>query len=101
MHTETEKEVNTAVSTCALFHDYVCVYLWGRSIIENVLMTYHTRVQADIPRGFSGPQSDRPHSGEPQAGHSSLDHKLESDSMAQCVASGTHDIHLVTLSNKV
>lgn len=45
-------------------------------ITENELITYRTRVTADIPQGFSEQASDHPHSGALQAGYSSPDHTL-------------------------
>lgn len=41
-------------------------------------MAYHIHVLADIPLGFSEPQSDRHHSVALQVDHSSPDHTLES-----------------------
>lgn len=74
---------------------FVCVFVRARAkqssnITANVYMSYHTRVQADIPRGFSGPRSDRPHSGALRAGRSSPDHTLKSHRETVCCSSYTH-----------
>lgn len=61
---------------CVLRFMSVCMRVCS-NITESVHMSYRTRVQADIPLGFSGPQPDRPHSGARQADHSSPDHTLK------------------------